>query len=107
MFIFYVKPSMYQLETSDSVITESEVFTITFRQPLRVGDRSYEYVITGVDSTDIDGAPLVGSFSTVGSVATLQYKVTLDDVLTTEGNETFRFSVPEVGLSVDVVFIDL
>lgn len=88
----------YSLTSNTSSVNEGGSFSITFTTNQ---SGSFAYTITGVSSSDINGASLTGSVSN-GSV--LNFSVTEDS--TTEGTETFTISLDNGQASESVTIYD-
>ena len=88
----------YSLTSNTSSVNEGGSFSITFTTNQ---SGSFAYTITGVSSSDINGASLTGSVSN-GSV--LNFNVTADS--TTEGTETFTISLDNGQASESVTIYD-
>jgi len=88
----------YSLTSNNSSVNEGGSFSITFATNQ---SGSFAYTITGVSSSDINGASLTGSVSN-GSV--LNFSVTEDS--TTEGTETFTISLDNGEASESVTIYD-
>jgi subtilisin family serine protease/plastocyanin len=94
----------YNLLTSAEEINEGQNFTITLNT-LNIPDTTIiPYTITGVDSTDINGAPTSGSFTIISNTASLVITTTAD--VTTEGDETFTLSLNNGADSISVTIKD-
>ena len=93
----------YSLVTNQTTVNEGGSFTITLiANNATMPTGGWGYVITGVNSSDIGGAALSGTFTATGQTKT--YNVTLDQ--TTENQETFSMSLTNNLASVSVVIND-
>lgn len=85
---------MYQLRIDRAQIREGDNFTVTLRTKNVPNGTALAYNITGVSSSDINGASLTGTFpATVNARATISFTATAD--LTTEGLETFVIALDD------------
>ena len=83
---------LYSLNVSASPVNESDTFTVTLTTLNVAADTVIPYTITGVDSADIDGASLTGSFT--NSVSGLEKTFTVsNDLSLNEGAETFVLTI--------------
>ena len=81
----------YSLTRSAVSVTEGGSFTITLTTTNLPNGTTVPYTITGVSSSDIDGASLTGNFTISGNSASLVVNTTWDYV--TEGQETFTLTL--------------
>ena len=75
----------YELVTSASSVDEGLTFTITINTANVADGTLVPYTITGVTSSDIDGAPLTGNFVITGGTDTIEFLTSRDFI--TEGPE--------------------
>jgi hypothetical protein len=96
---------LYSLSSSDNTIVEGEQFTVSLTTINVPNNTSVEYVITGVDSADINGASLTGQFIIVDNFASITFTSSIDEF--TE-NETFTLRLINVlpTISTSVVITD-
>ena len=95
--------SSYSLGRSVPTVNEGGNFTITLTTENVANGTSLPYTITGVTSSDINGASLTGDFI-VGSQETLNVTVSSD--LTTEGSEVFQLALDNGEATVGVTIAD-
>ena len=95
--------SSYSLGRSVPTVNEGGTFTITLTTENVANGTSLPYTITGVTSSDINGAALTGDFI-VGSQETLNVTVSSD--LTTEGSEVFQLALNNGEATVGVTIAD-
>jgi hypothetical protein len=81
----------YSLSRSVASVNEGQSFTITLNTTNLADGTTVPYTITGVSSSDINGASLTGSFTVSGNTASLVVDTTWDYV--TEGTETFTLTI--------------
>jgi len=93
----------YSLGRSAATVDEGGTFTITLTTENVANGTSLPYTISGVSSTDINGAALTGDFI-VGSQETLNVTVSSD--LTTEGSEVFQLALDNGEATVGVTIND-
>jgi hypothetical protein len=85
----------YSLSRSTAAVTEGDSFTISLSTTNLPNGALVPYTITGVDSSDINGASLTGNFTISGSSASLTIVTTWDyvsesqEVLTLTLNPTY------------------
>jgi len=97
-------PTTYNLVASVGAVNEGQSFTVDLIVDNPINGVQQDYIITGVDSTDIGGASLTGSFI-VGSAT--QVTINVSEDFTTEGEETFVISLASVtGVSASVTIND-
>ena len=95
----------YALTTSVSSVDEGGGFTITLITTNVLNNTTIPYLITGVDTEDINNAPTTGNFVVNNDRATLNIQTSLDN--TTEGNDTFVLSlIDDTNISVSVLIND-
>ena len=75
----------YELVTSASSVDEGLTFTITINTANVADGTLVPYTITGVTSSDIEGAPLTGNFVITGGTDTIEFLTSRDFI--TEGPE--------------------
>jgi subtilisin family serine protease/plastocyanin len=97
-------PATYALSTNAASVNEGGQFTITLTTTNIADGTSIPYTITGVSSEDISDAQLTGSMTISNNTASRTYTVTED--LTTEGTETFTFSIDNISESISVSIVD-
>ena len=98
----------YSLSRSAATVTEGGSFTITLNTTNLANGVTVPYTITGVSSSDINGASLTGNFTVSGNTASLVVDTTWDYV--TEGAETFTLTINPTygtGSSISVVINNL
>ena len=95
--------SSYSLGRSVAAVNEGGTFTITLTTENVANGTSLPYTITGVTSSDINGASLTGDFI-VGSQETVNVTVSSD--LTTEGSEIFQLALDNGEATVGVTIND-
>ena len=95
--------SSYSLGRSVAAVNEGGTFTITLTTENVANGTSLPYTITGVTSSDINGAALTGDFI-VGSQETVNVTVSSD--LTTEGSEIFQLALDNGEATVGVTIND-
>jgi subtilisin family serine protease len=97
----------YSLTTSASAVNEGDTFTITLNTTNVPSNTVVPYTITGVNSADISGASLTGSFL-AGMLLNIQgqkeFTVTADQ--TTEGAETFTLTLDNSAANISVSIND-
>ena len=93
----------YSLGRSVAAVNEGGTFTITLTTENVANGTSLPYTITGVTSSDINGAALTGDFI-VGSQETVNVTVSSD--LTTEGSEIFQLALDNGEATVGVTIND-
>jgi hypothetical protein len=81
----------YSLSRSVASVNEGQSFTITLNTTNLANGTTVPYTITGVSSSDINGASLTGDFTVSGNTASLVVDTTWDYV--TEGTETFTLTI--------------
>ena len=81
----------YAITASASSVSEGDSFTVTLTTTGLVNGTIIPYTITGVSSSDINGAPLLGTFI-VGTNQILTVTVTEDNVFD-DGVETFTITL--------------
>ena len=86
-----------------AAVNEGGTFTITLTTENVANGTSLPYTITGVTSSDINGAALTGDFI-VGSQETVNVTVSSD--LTTEGSEIFQLALDNGEATVGVTIND-
>lgn len=86
-----VMESEFGLSVDKTLVGNGDTFTVTF-----VGDESASYTITGVESADIGGAPLTGTFTASGEQLTFTV---------VNGDKNFVLSLDNGKASVEVEFI--
>lgn len=94
----------YALSSSSSGVNEGETFTITLTTTNLVNGIIIPYTISGVESADINGASLTGSFI-VGVQNTLTVQVTADATFD-DGNEIFSLALDNGNATVNVTIAD-
>lgn len=93
----------YSLTRSASSINEGQSVTITLNTTNVANGTVIPYTITGVSSSDINGASLTGNF-VVGTTDDITLTSTEDS--TTEGNEILMVTLDGIGESVSVTIVD-
>jgi hypothetical protein len=96
----------YSLSASPTSINEGGNFTITLNTTNVADNTSVPYTITGtgIDSSDINGASLTGSFTIVSGTANVMFTATGDYL--TEGDETLTLTLNSIGTNVSVLIAD-
>ena len=94
----------YALSSSASSINEGQSFTITLDTQNVANGTNVPYTITGVTSADIGGVSLTGTLTVQSNSAQITYNVSAD--VTTEGAETFTFSLNGLSTSRTVTIVD-
>lgn len=94
----------YALSRSASSVVEGDNFTITLTTTNLSDGTTIPYTITGVNSSDIDGASLAGNFTISSNSASLI--ITTTDDAQTEGNETFTLTLDEQEQSISVTITE-
>ena len=94
----------YSLSSSSASINEGQSFTITLDTENVANGTNVAYTITGIQSADIGGASLSGILTVQSNSAQITYNVTADT--TTEGAETFTFTLDASSTSIDVTIND-
>ena len=94
----------YALSTTSSGVNEGETFTITLTTTNLVNGIIIPYTISGVESSDINGASLTGSFI-VGVTNTLTIQVSADATFD-DGNEIFSLALDNGSATVTVTIAD-
>lgn len=89
----------YSLTTSRDSLGEGESFTVTLNASNVLTGTVVPYTITGIESADISGEPLTGTF-TVGTDITRTYVVAADGLL--EGSETITFTAASQTITVQI-----
>jgi hypothetical protein len=91
----------YALSVSTSQVIEGQSFTVTLNTLNVENDTVIPYVITGVDSDDIEGASLSGGFTVQNNRSTLTVQTTADSIA--EGIETFVLTLVGIDPPVSVI----
>ena len=95
----------YTLSTPVNNVDEGEGFTITLTTTNVLNNTTIPYLITGVDTEDINNAPTTGNFVVNNDRATLSIQTTADQ--TTEGGETFSIRlIDHTNVTLDVTIND-
>ena len=88
----------YELVTSANSVDEGLTFTITINTANVADGTLVPYTITGVTSSDIEGAPLTGNFVITGGTDTIEFLTSRDFI--TEGPEYITWgSTPQWGIT--------
>lgn len=99
-----VGTELYDLETSSSSVINGTTFTISLTTLNVENGTVLPYTITGVNSEDIDGESLTGSFTVNNGFASITFTVTLGEL--TE-NKTFVLTldgiIPAISVSVSIL----
>ena len=101
------QPPTYQTLVSNvDTVDEGGNFTITLTTVQIADNTTVPYTISGVDSADINGAPLTGNFTVNNNTASANFTVSLDSAV--EGMETFTLAISDaIGtISVNVAIND-
>lgn len=94
----------YALSSSANSVNEGDSFTITLTTTNLPNGSSVPYSISGVNSSDINGASTTGNFSINSNSAELVITVTADQ--STEGTETFIIALDNGSDSLGVTIND-
>jgi len=95
----------YVLASTSPQVVEGQAFIITLTTVNVANGTNVPYTITGVNSTDIGGAPLTGNFVVNNNLSTLTFNTTLD--AQSEGSETFVLTLNDsTSTTVSVIILD-
>jgi hypothetical protein len=97
-----VSPPTYALVSNVNSVNEGGSVTFTLTTTNVPDGSTVPYIITGVSTTDIDGASLSGNFTVNGNTANITINITADSV--TEGTETM--TITSAGQTVSVTIND-
>ena len=75
-----VQTPTYSLSTSVSTVNEGQSFTVTLDTTNVANGINVPYTITGVESSDIGGVSLTGTFTVLNNSATITINVTADNL---------------------------
>ena len=95
---------VFNLDSDTSAPGEGDTFTITLLTQNILNGETFNYTITGVDSADINGASLTGTFTILEGSDSVTFTVTADEL--TETNETFRLSLDDGQDSIALIIND-
>ena len=93
----------YGLTTTAATVNEGGAFTITLTSENVADGTLVGYSITGVDSADIGGQSLTGTFE-IGTLESIAYTATEDSL--TDGPETFQMTLDGTSTVVEVAITD-
>ena len=95
----------YSLAVDNASVNEGGTFTITLTVFNVPANTLVPYTITGVDSADIDGASLTGTFET-GTAGLQQTFTVTEDATVLEGDETFKLTIDGTTVNTSVLITD-
>jgi subtilisin family serine protease len=95
---------VYNLISSNYSPDEGDTFTITLQTQNVLNGETFDYTITGIDSADINGASLTGTFTITNGSDSVTFTVTADE--TTEADETMRLSLDGGKDSISLIIND-
>lgn len=108
-FIEGIPAPTYSLSSSVSQVLEGGSFTITLTTSNLPNGTLVPYVITGVNSSDINNQSLTGNFIVVNNLASITIQTTLDGI--SEGTEILTLTlvgiIPTTSISISILEISI
>ena len=96
--------AIYNLASDNYSPDEGDTFTITLQTQNVLNGETVDYTITGVNSADLDGASLTGTFTILEGSDSVTFTITTDEL--TEANETMRLSLDGGEDSISLIIND-
>ena len=96
--------AVYNLVSDNYSPDEGDTFTITLLTQNVLDGETFDYTITGIDSADIDGANLTGTFTILNDRDSVTFTLTEDEL--TDSNETLRLSLDGGEDSISLIIND-
>lgn len=90
----------YNLTSSLNSVVEGNSITFTLNTTNVPNGSQVPYSITGIDSADINGAPLIGNFTIINNTGSVSFNVAVDEVIE---QETMTMSCGDKSVSVDII----